>query len=145
MLGGHWRIDGNDLVGFIGGLVPPLGKEPRDRFVEIELAIVEEHQRGGTGDRLGHGVDADQRIHPHRRTGLEVEGARRMFEDDLAAPSDHRGHAHQLAVGHHPVHLLCDGVQALIRHSHRLRFGAWQLPGVGHRGANQRAYMEQNP
>ena len=146
VLGSHRRVDGNDFVALVGGLVLPLREEPRDRFVEVELAVVDEHQCRGAGDRLRHRVDADQRVEPHRRAGLQVECPGRMFEDDLAASHDHRGHANQLAVGHQPVHLLCDGVHALLRHSYRLRRRPRQFSGTGvgrHRGENQCTRTEQ--
>src|ERR1044071_2523156 len=61
-----------------------------------DAALVEHHERHG-GDRLGHRVDAEDRVGPHRLAPLAVHDAERREPGDLAAPRDEGQRAGDLA------------------------------------------------
>ena len=65
--------------------------EPKPAF------LVEQHQ-GDAGDRLGHGVDAENGVLGHRLGGLHVLGAEGAEVRHLAVPGDERGDGRQAAV-----------------------------------------------
>ena len=52
--------------------VGELRDEPRDRVGQLQEPALVEHQRGDRGDRLGHRVDAPERVVGHRAVGLQV-------------------------------------------------------------------------
>jgi hypothetical protein len=48
------------------------GQEARDRIVELEPPLLVEHHDRHRGERLRHGVDAEDRIGPHRLAAGEI-------------------------------------------------------------------------
>ena len=74
------------------GLVDPgVGErrdEPRHRVGQLERALLVEHHRRDRGDRLGHRVDAPERVVGHRQPGLEVAQPVVGQVRDAPAPGD---------------------------------------------------------
>ena len=58
------------------------------RIGEPELALFVEGQQSDAGDRLRHGVEAEQRVGPHRFARRQVGNAERLLIHDLATPGD---------------------------------------------------------
>jgi hypothetical protein len=79
-----------------------------DRVVELKLAFLVEHHHRDARDRLGHRVDAVNRIEPHRLAGLDVCHAESFLISDLAAPRDQPSGARNLFLRHVPVHHSAD-------------------------------------
>src|SRR5262249_23047472 len=68
--------------------VAPLRDEPRHGVAQLEHpALVQRHQRDA-GDRLGHRVDAPDRVLLDRRGPLEVPGPERAEVADVPVPRD---------------------------------------------------------
>jgi hypothetical protein len=61
-----------------------------DRLVERDAAFLEQHHEGHGGDRLGHRIDAENRVVPHRRLALEVGKALHRRVHHLAAAIDQK-------------------------------------------------------
>jgi hypothetical protein len=60
----------------------------RTAIVELEVpALVQGHQRD-RGDRLGHGVDAKDRVVPHRRVALAIHAPERLEVGEVPAARD---------------------------------------------------------
>ena len=79
--------------------VRPGGDEAGDGIVELEAALlVERHQRH-RDDRLGHRVDAEDRVGGHRLAGGDVSQPRAAQVCDPTLPGDERQHAGELAGG----------------------------------------------
>ena len=76
-------------------------------------AFLHEHQHGGAGDRLGHRVDAEDRVELHRFAGLDVRHAALPEMHDLAPAGDERDDARQLLLVHIALHRCVDARQPL--------------------------------
>ena len=46
--------------------------EAADRIAQVERALLVQHHRRDRGDRLGHRVDAEERVRLHRQSRLDV-------------------------------------------------------------------------
>ena len=71
-----WTARGDCLVerpvdALQNSAVGELRKEPIDRLIERELAVLDEHHRCRGEDRLGHRRDAKYRVAPHRVVAAE--------------------------------------------------------------------------
>ena len=84
-----------------------------DRIGERQLALLEQHHRRHRGDRLGHGIDAEDRILGHRRLLLGVEAAHGLEVGDLAVPRDEQDGAGDRALGDVGLERVGDRLQAL--------------------------------
>lgn len=79
------RIDLRDLqVGEFGNV---LGH----RIVQLPLALLEQDHHGDAGDRLAHGINAEDAVLLHRRAAFQLTLAGRLQLHDLAF-SRHHGH-----------------------------------------------------
>ena len=74
------------------------GDEPRHRVGQLQRALLVEHHRGDGGDRLGHRVDAPDRVVGHRQPGLEVAQPMVGQVRDAPAPGDRDRPAREQAV-----------------------------------------------
>ena len=79
--------------------VRELGNVLRHRIVELPLAFLEQHHHRDAGDRLGHRVDAEDRVLLHRRAALQVALAGGLELHDLAVLRDHRDDAGRAGCG----------------------------------------------
>jgi hypothetical protein len=77
--------------------VAPRRNEPVHRIVERHLAFLHQHHEGDAGDRLGHRIDAHDRVVPHRAPGLEVGVAEQRLVHDPAVARDQQLRTRQLA------------------------------------------------
>jgi hypothetical protein len=91
-------------VGLAGRRVPGLDSNCRslelwkilgDRGCEIELALLNQHHGGHTGDRLGHRGDPEDRIALKRDRLCAVAKANGLQISDLAVPRDGRDRARE--------------------------------------------------
>jgi hypothetical protein len=70
-----------------------------DGLIERDLAILEENHRRDGGDRLAHGVDAEDRVLRHRRLRLRIDKADVFEIGDLAVAGDEQHGAGDFALG----------------------------------------------
>ena len=80
----------------------------RHRVVDVDLARVDQVERGRRGDGLAHGVNAEDRVQPHRLIGLHVHPAISVEEADLAVMRNDHDAAGDLLVGDLLFHELVD-------------------------------------
>ena len=59
-----------------------------DGLVERDAAFLDQHHEGDRGDRLGHRIDAEDRVVLDRRLALEIGKTLHRAMDDLAAAID---------------------------------------------------------
>ena len=59
-----------------------------DRLVERDAALLDQHHEGHAGDRLGHRIDAKNRVVLDRRLALDIGKALHRAVDHLAAAVD---------------------------------------------------------
>jgi hypothetical protein len=72
--------------------VRELGRADRDRIVQRESALVEQHQRGDGGHRLGHRRDPEDGVALDSKATRQVAAPDRRHAGDLAvAPRQRRG------------------------------------------------------
>jgi hypothetical protein len=71
----------------------------RDRIVERDPPLLEQHQRGNRRDRLRHRRDAENRVGFDRKSGVQVAGAGASRMSGAVAPERQRG-ARETARGH---------------------------------------------
>jgi hypothetical protein len=62
----------------------------RNRIVQHQLSFFHQHQDGDSGDRLGHGGHAEQRVRAHRLLGIEILIAAGFEVDHFAFAIDQR-------------------------------------------------------
>ena len=62
-----------------------------DRIVQRDLALFDQHHERDAGERLGHRIDAEDRVDGQRRVALDVSLADSAEVSDLAVPRD-EGH-----------------------------------------------------
>ena len=89
----------------------PGGNVGGDGVVEADQALLDQHHQSHRGDRLGHRIDAQDRVLAHRLVALDVHVAGHAGVDQLALAMDHGQDARQVAavdvaVGHHLIELL---------------------------------------
>jgi len=65
-----------------------LRQKLRDRVAEDEPALLDEHHGGDRGERLGHRVQAKDRVLRHRRAGPRIALAEALEVRDLALARD---------------------------------------------------------
>jgi hypothetical protein len=109
-LGWH-RIDLAAAASSIDARVGEAGNEFRDRVVELKAALFIEHHDRRRGERLGHGVDAEDAVGPHRPIALEVGLAGGFGKGELAPAHDHGHHAGETAAIDPAVHPLAHAVE----------------------------------
>jgi hypothetical protein len=105
-----------DLAAAAAGIDPRIGEgrdELGDRVVELKAAFLVEHHDRRRGERLGHGVDAEDGVGPHRLVALEVGLAGDLGEGELAAAHHDRHHAGKTAAVDPLVHPLAHAVEPL--------------------------------
>ena len=75
----------------------------RHGLVDREPPFLDQRHRRDADDRLGHGIDAEDRVLGHRRSAWS-EGAEPLGEADLAVPRDQHGDAGSAARGDLALH-----------------------------------------
>ena len=60
-----------------------------DLVIEAEHAFLDQHHQGDGGDRLAHGVDAEDRILPHGLAAFEIHLAGHADMGDVTTAIDH--------------------------------------------------------
>ena len=98
MAEGHRRIGSDQLhpvavAGHPDLMVAPFGNVAADGVVELKIALFVQHHQGHRGDRLGHGIDAEDGVVSHRLVpfpvhlaeGAEVGHVAVTRDGDLAA------------------------------------------------------------
>ena len=85
-------------AGLVDAGVGERGDEARHRVGQLQRALLVEHHRGDGGDRLGHRVDAPDRVVGHRQPGLEVAQPVVGQVRDAPAPGDRDRPAREQAV-----------------------------------------------
>ncbi len=73
-----------------------LGQQAVDRLVQAQLALLDQDHRGGGGDRLGHGGDAEDAV-ARQLLGLVLVHAAGDLDDGLALAMDQGDDAGKLA------------------------------------------------
>jgi hypothetical protein len=68
--------------------IPELGQDVRDRRVDRDLALLDQHHEGDRGDRLGHAGDAEQRALVDRFVRALARRALAAEMDDLAVAAE---------------------------------------------------------
>ena len=61
-----------------------------DGLVERDAALLEQHHEGDRRDRLGHRIDAEDGVVPHRDLALDIGEALHGAVGDLAAAVDQK-------------------------------------------------------
>ena len=92
-----------------------------DGIGELDDAVFDQHHRRHRGKRLGHGVNAEDRIELHGRICALVLQAEGVRIDDLPLAGYHDHHPRQLAVGNLFFEHGGDAPKALPRHAHLFR------------------------
>jgi hypothetical protein len=85
--------------------------EVADRVGELESAFLVEHHGRDRGDRLGHRVDAEERVRLNRFAAFDVPHSVRGQVRDLAPARDERQPAGQLARRDVVLEVLIDPLQ----------------------------------
>jgi hypothetical protein len=98
----HRRIDrhrdeGAGLSGAVHGLLAPRRYPAGDRVVERDPPFLGEHHQGDARDRLGHRVEAKDRVLLEARLVRERGVAEHAFVNELALPRDEEQRAWQEA------------------------------------------------
>lgn len=86
--------------------IPQFAKQLGQRIIETELALFEQHEHGGGGDRLGRRGQAENGVAAHRRVFAQNSRSQRFDMRLLATvhESDEAGHIPRGHVTlHHPV------------------------------------------
>lgn len=92
--------------------VGELGQEARDRVGEFESATLVEHHRRDGRDRLGHRVDAKDRVRFDGQAAFDVTQTTMPDMGDRAAARDEHRPARQSAAVHVALQQTIDAVQA---------------------------------
>ena len=89
-----------------------------DGLVERDLAFLDQHHEGDTRDRLGHRIDAENRIVLDRNLAFEVGKALHRRMDDLAAAVDQKlGPREAAGVDVALLQMIFDAVERRLGHS----------------------------
>ena len=107
------------------------GKEPPDLIPQPELAFFVERHQSDADDRLGHGVDAEDRVVGHRSVGFPVGHADRLPVGDLAFAGHDADRPGELAEVDILLHGLGDAVKSLLRQAHFRRSGPREFGSCG--------------
>jgi hypothetical protein len=84
----------------------------RDRIARLPLSFVVQHHHRHAGDRLGHRVDAGDRVQLHRRLLLEILEAVGLVLHDLALARHQRDDAGEVLLIDQALHGLVHPVEA---------------------------------
>ena len=105
-----------------------------------ESAFLVERHQGDADDRLGHGVDAEDRVVGHRPAGFPIRHAYRLPVGDLALAGHHPDRPGKLAEIDILLHGLRDAVESILRQTDFRGRGPRQF---GSRDANGECEGEQ--
>src|SRR5579883_3557109 len=95
------------------------GEELGDRLEQLEAPLFVEGHQGGADDRLGHRVDAEDRIRRERYLALAILPADLLAVDHLPAPGQHGAHTGETTSIHIRLHDGFDAGETLRATSHR--------------------------
>ena len=122
-----------------------LRHELGDRIVQLPSPVLEQHHHRDAGDRLRHGVEAEDGVARQRRAGREALDAVELLGDDLAVAREQRRHAGDAPVGDGLCHVGVEFREALrveaqcFRAGRRIERGRGRTRGAGGRGRRGRA------
>ena len=120
-----------------------LGNELRNRVVEREAALVVVRHQGDADDRLGHRVDAEDRVLLDGDPVLDVPFAVGVEVDELPLAGDHRDDTGELAVVDHAVHCGVEFGEAGRIHADIGRFGLSEVTLAGKGGRQSEGRKQQ--
>ena len=109
--------------------------EARDRVAQADLAFFHQHHDRHAGDRLRHRSEAEDSVLGHRPVCFEISHALRFEVRDLAATSDQRDRAGDVACVDVAAYDLGDPFQPIARKAHFL--GLRRRHRASHRRQNQ--------
>ncbi len=111
--------------------VLPFGDVRRHRVIETQRAFLDQHHQRDRGDRLGHGIDAEDRVFLHRLGPFQVHVAGEAGVHELALAIDLGEDAGQVAaVDVAALHHLIQPGQSRTRHSDGFRRGHLRAPPI---------------
>ncbi len=121
--GGLARGHQTRQAGGVDAEVLPRRNVRGDIIVQAERAFLDQHHQRDRGDRLAHGIDAEDRILAHRLVAFEVHAAGHAGMGELAPPIDHGQHAWQAAAVHvATLHHVIEARQSRRRQPNRFGF-----------------------
>ena len=85
----------------------------RDRIRRMPFAFFKENHHGNTGDRLGHGKDAEDRILGHRSAARDVFLAVGSLLDHFPVTRQNGYDARKLLLVHLPLHRRMQPLESL--------------------------------
>src|SRR5262249_7912226 len=103
------------------------------RIRERELTLFEQHHRSHGGYRLGHGIDAEDRVLGHWHLFLDIETAHGLEVNDLALPRDPHYGAGNVPLGNLDVECVRDALESFCGQTHAL----WRCGRKGIRECGQ--------
>ena len=121
-----------------------LRHELGDRIVQLPSPVLEQHHHRDAGDRLRHGVEAEDGVARQRRAGREALDAVELLGDDLTVTREQRRHAGDAPVGDGLCHVGVEFREALrveaqgFRAGRRIERGRGRTRGAGGRGRRWR-------
>ena len=107
-----------------------LGNVFRHRLLQAEPAFLDQHHRGDADDRLGHGIEAEDRIGAHRDFPVPVLPAETFRIHQLPVAGDQHDGAGQLAGLHRFLHGGVETAEPLRGHADFFRTGLRQWRGL---------------
>ena len=107
--------------------VRKLGNVTRQRIVGVPLALLVQLHHGHAGNRLGHGVDLENGVLPHRHFLADVLIAVDVRRHDRPVSRDVRHDARQLAVVYDLLHGDVERAEPLAREADRRRRGGGEF------------------
>ncbi len=123
------------------------GNVLRHRIIELPLSLFEQHHHRDAGDRLAHGVDAEDAVLLHGCIGGDVAPAHGIEFDHFAVARNHGHRTCQAAGVHEFLHAGAQTRQALGRHACAFCAGRGQIMNGRHHGLNgesgQRRYGQK--
>ena len=91
------RAERADEAALVDAEIAPLRDVAVHGIVERDAAFLDQHHQREAGERLGHRIDAEDRVFLQRPVALDVHAAERAQVCDLAVALDERQRARQLA------------------------------------------------
>jgi hypothetical protein len=91
------RAERADEAAFVDAEIAPLRDVAMHGIVERDAAFLDQHHQRDAGERLGHGIDAEDRVFLQRAVALDIHVPERAAMGDLAVALDERQRARQLA------------------------------------------------
>jgi hypothetical protein len=91
------RAERADEPALVDAEIAPLRDIAMHRIVERDAAFLDQHHQRDAGERLGHGVDAEDRVFLQRAVALDVHAPERAAMGDLAVALDEGQRAGQFA------------------------------------------------